>query len=180
MNITHTISDLKSRFSQGNRDARRNPWFLAWIGLVAVFLSVNLLFVVFAVYSNPGLVTEDYYEQGRDYEQNAIKLQAARDAVDWTTRFEMPERIVTGSSASFRFTAVDAIGLPIRNADVRIHAYRPSDAAADFVTDLDRITDGLYQGRLQFDLPGIWDVTVHVSQGELVIQENRRIRVEVP
>ena len=87
MNISQAFASFKrgswlSNFSQSNSEARRNPWFIGLLGLVAVFLSVNIVFVAFAIQSNPGLVTDDYYEKGRDYENNVITRIKARNRLN--------------------------------------------------------------------------------------------------
>ena len=60
--LNHLISNITRKYSQSSTEGKRNPWVIGWFGLVAVFLSVNAVFVVLAVVSSPGLVVEDYYE----------------------------------------------------------------------------------------------------------------------
>lgn len=180
MNLAHTIAHFKNRYSQEHREARRNPWFLAWMGLVVVFLAVNAAFVVTAMVTSPGLVAEDYYEQGRAYEQTAITRLAAQNQLGWETRLEVPQRIVTHGADVYRFSAVDARGVPVTDAEVNIMAYRPSDADADFRTPLTEIAPGLYQANLSFALPGIWDLNINVTRGDDSYQQTQRISVLTP
>jgi len=180
MQISTTLTRLKQRYSQSNNEALRNPWVLAWLGVVVAFLSVNGLFVVLSITSNPGLVVENYYEQGRVYEQNAIQLFAARNALRWETKLEIPERILAHSPGTYRFAAVDARGISITDADVQLTAYRPSDAGADFITRLEPLAPGLYQAVIDLPLPGVWDLNIHVSHGEDVYQQSHRITVHAP
>ena len=180
MDISHTISSLRSRYSQSNSAALRNPWVLGWIAMVCVFLAVNALFVVLAVASNPGLVVEDYYEQGQQYEKHALKLLAARNALKWETNLEVPRSVRVAQADVYRFSAVDARGLPIRDAQVKLLAYRPSDAAADFVSQLEQIGPGLYQARISFPLPGAWDLNVKVRHGDDDYETSHRIAVKAP
>ena len=76
--VSNFFNKVSKRYSQSNTDGKRNPWVIGWFGLVVVFLSVNAVFFVLAVISNPGLVVEDYYEQGRQYEKNAINAGDAQ------------------------------------------------------------------------------------------------------
>jgi nitrogen fixation protein FixH len=175
-----TLARLKQRYSQSNPEALRNPWVLAWMGVVAVFLSVNGLFVVLAVASNPGLVVENYYEQGRAYEQNAQQILAARNALRWETKLEIPERILAKSPGTYRFSGVDSRGVPLADADVQLTAYRPSDAGADFTTHFDPFAPGLYQAVIDLPLPGVWDLNVRISRGADVYQQSHRITVHAP
>ena len=180
MAIAQALSSFRKRYSQGNNEATRNPWFLALLGLIAVFLMVNLVFVVFAVTSNPGLVSDDYYEQGREYEKNVVTRITARDNLNWETKFELPEQIYSNTPDVFRFSAVDARGVSIMDADVKFVLYRPSDAGADFEQTVNQLAPGLYQSELTLPLPGIWDLHIKVRHGEDVYHHSHRINVLTP
>ncbi|WP_455219289.1 FixH family protein [Kaarinaea lacus] len=182
MTLTHKlnslISHLGSKYSQSNTEGKRNPWVIGWFGVVAVFLAVNAVFIVLAVVSNPGLVVEDYYEQGRQYEKNAIKRLTAHNKLQWQSKLEIPEAVTLNTVDTYRFSAVDSRGLPIRDADVQVVAYRPSDAGADFTTTLEPIAPGLYQASLSFPLPGIWDLNIKVQRGDDRLEMVQRLSVQ--
>jgi nitrogen fixation protein FixH len=182
MTLTHKlnsfINNLSRKYSQSNTQGKRNPWVIGWFGIIAVFLGANAIFIVLAVVSSPGLVVKDYYEQGRQYEKNAIKLLAMRDKLQWDSKLEIPETITLNTADKYRFSATDARGLPVRDADVRIIAYRPSDAGADFGTALHAIAPGLYEASLSFPLPGIWDLNVKVQHGEDRLELVQRLTVQ--
>lgn len=180
MAIAQTIVDFKKRISQDSSEALFNPWFLSLLAVIAVFLIVNVVFVIFAVTSNPGLVADDYYEQGREYEKNVVTRLTARNNLKWETKFEMPQKIYTNSPARYQFSAVDARGVSIMDADVSFVLYRPSDAGADFSQVLDQVGAGLYQTSLAFPLPGIWDLNIKVKHGEDVYHHTYRINVLTP
>lgn len=177
MNINQTISNVLKKYSQSNPQAMRNPWVIAWIGVVVVFLSVNILFFIVAWVSSPGLVVQDYYEQGRQYEKNALKIMAAQNQLNWETRLELPQSIVRNNPDVYRFSAVDSRGLPIKGAQVDLFAYRPSDASADFVTPLQEIAPGLYQADIGFPLPGAWDLQLKVRSDDTDYQMAHRVSV---
>lgn len=171
------IDRISKKYSQSSTEGKRNPWVIGWFGIVAVFLGVNAVFIVFAVTSNPGLVVEDYYEQGRQYEKNAIKRLAAHNNLRWESKLETPEVITLNKPDTYRFSAVDARGLPIRDANVQVVAYRPSDADADFTTTLQPVAPGMYQGSLSFPLPGVWDLTIKIQRGEDRLELVKRLSV---
>lgn len=158
----------------------RNPWFLAFLGIIAVFLTVNMIFVAFAVSSNPGLVSDDYYEEGREYEKNVVSQITARNKLNWESKLEIPQRITINTPGTYRFSAVDSRGVSIMDADVKFIIYRPSDANADFVKPVEQIAPGLYQTQLEFSLPGVWDINLKVTRGEDVYHQSRRISVLAP
>jgi nitrogen fixation protein FixH len=180
MNISQTFINLRRKYSQSNREAMRNPWFLGWLVLLATFLSVNAVFVILAITSNPGLVVQDYYQQGRQYEQHVLERIAAEKNLRWTTRLEIPKTIVRDLEDVYRFSIEDVRGLPVNNALVKLVAYRPSDAEADFVTTLQESTPGLYEGDLRFSLPGVWDLKVEVQSDADQYEMSHRIFVLNP
>jgi nitrogen fixation protein FixH len=177
MNINQTLTHLRQKYSQSNPQAMRNPWVIGWLAVVVVFLAVNLMFFIVAWVSSPGLVVQDYYEQGRQYEKNALKIMAAQNQLNWETRLEIPQAIVRNSADVYRFSAVDSRGLPIKGARVNLFAYRPSDAGADFTTPLEEIAPGLYQADIGFTLPGVWDLQVRAQRDEDVYQMSHRVSV---
>jgi nitrogen fixation protein FixH len=163
--------------SQDNKSAFRNPWVLGWLGLLVTVVAVNVVFIVTAFRTSPGLVDESYYEQGRDVEKNFQQKLEARNRLGWDIRLNSPEEIVLGRSATYTLNVVDRIGLPLKDAVVTMHAYRPSDAAADIRAEMERINNGIYQTSLNLPLKGIWDLRVKISKGEDELELERRITV---
>ncbi len=180
MAIAQNLSNLRKRYSQDNPQAMRNPWVLAGMGMVSTFLLVNAVFIYYAITTSPGLVVEDYYDQGRDYENNVMKIMAAQNALNWETKLAIPGRIFTERADTFRFSAVDSRGVPIMDADVSVVAYRPSDADADFKVRLNQAAPGQYQALIAFPLPGIWDLNITVVNGEDTFNMSHRISAHLP
>ena len=164
--------------SQQSKQASRNPWVLGWVLFVLVVLAVNVGLIVVAQTSNPGLVDKNYYDHGRDFEQNSRTKIAARARLAWETRLEIPERIAMAQPAPLRFTVVDNQGLPVTDADVIVTAYRPADAAADFKVTLQHHASGRYQAETIFPLKGAWDLMVHAKRGVDEYDLTRRIAVQ--
>lgn len=175
--MTKVAEHSDQGFSQSNRSAMRNPWVVGWIALVAIVLSVNVFMISMAFLTSPGLVTEDYYEKGQDYEKTINSRLAAREALGWDLNLEMDHKPVLNRPALFRVTAADKVGLPLRGAEVKVHAYRPSDAGADFEAVLEEGMRGQYAGEVTFPLKGIWDLQVSISHGDDRYEVSRRISV---
>lgn len=163
--------------SQNSKSAWRNPWVLGMLALIVSVIAVNAGFILMAIKSNPGLVDNKYYDHGRNYEQNILKQNAARNSLGLEAKFETPEHITIKQPGVFRFSAIDKHGLPFAKAEVSVTAYRPSDAAADFVVQMHNIADGLYQADISFPLKGTWDLIVKVKRGEDNAELTRRISV---
>ena len=175
MNIVQMIQKIRTQYSQDDPRAMRNPWVIGWLVVVAVFLLVNGVFIVLSVTTNPGLVVENYYEQGRQYEQHAVELLAARQALRWETKLDVPEQVWVNKTDTYRFSVVDARGLPVANARVELIAYRPSDAAADFSVNMEEADSGRYQADMLLPLPGVWDLNLRISRGQERYELTRRI-----
>lgn len=164
--------------SQDNKDALRNPWVLGWLGLLVVVVTVNIIFIVTAINTNPGLVKEDYYEKGRYHDDNYDKKLETRNRLGWTITQQYPAKIVQGVPANYSVNVLDKIGNPLKGATVTLHAYRPSDASADHITEMTAIADGVFQTKLGFPLKGAWDINITIKQGEELIEEpSQRINV---
>lgn len=170
---------MRSNISQSNKRAFRNPWVIGWIALVAIVLGVNAAMITLAVVTNPGLVSEDYYEQGRDFERNLHQRVAARNALGWEMRLDIPETLRSARRETLRFTAVDKHGLPLEKLKVKLIGYRPSDASADFSTDLDAFGGGIYQASVNFPLKGMWELTLQAEhEGQHYNLIHKRLMVQ--
>jgi len=179
MNITQSMKAICKKTSQSNSEALRNPWGLTILGIMATFITVNVIFIIVAFVSSPGLVVENYYEAGRAYEKNALKMLAAtQNTRNWETRLDMTREVFIGKENAIRFTAVDHRGLPIDKADVQLVAYRPSDADEDIITPMNEIAPGLFEAVITFPLKGIWDVNIKLQQGSNKFELAKRISVK--
>lgn len=161
--------------SQDSKQAMRNPWVLGWLGLLATVLAVNAVFIVTAFKTSPGLVDNKYYEKGRDVEKNFHKKMEARSRLGWDIRLQAPSQIVVGQNHNYSVNIVDKVGMPVSDAQVKLQAYRPSDASADIIVPMESVTGGVYQARINLPLKGIWDLKVQVGHGEDELDISRRI-----
>jgi len=156
----------------------RNPWVLGWIGLVITVLGVNLTFVWLAVTTNPGLVSEDYYDRGQHYE-HTLASRLAKDP-GWTMRPDFPDDARPGETTTVRVVLVDRAGQPVNPDQVTFYAYRPSDKGRDFSVPMVAEGLGRYQARVTFPLFGAWDGLIAVRQGEDEFTAGDRIIVARP
>jgi len=166
-------------FSQNNPKAFKNPWVLGWIALVIIVLAVNIGFISLAFITNPGLVDKNYYDNAQDYEENLIKYRNARAALGWTYQADYPPKPLMQQKNLYQLTLVDKAGLPLVDAEIKIIAYRPSDANADFETHLKAMGNGIYQGRLTYPLKGIWEITTKIKHNNDSYDFTRRASVAI-
>ena len=137
--------------------------------------------IYLAIDSNPGLVVEDYYERGQNYEETAFTRQAL--SRNLSLRVDAPLKIKIGQPATFRFTGTNQTGQSIQADVIALHAYRPSDTAADFSIPMTKVPAttkaGIdqYLAETVFPLKGVWDIIITVKQGD--IEHNVPTRITV-
>lgn len=158
--------------------AWRSPWVIGWVGLVVVVLGVNLTMVVLAVATNPGLVNDNFYERGQDYEKTLMS-RLARDP-GWTLSADFPSDIKVSEPTWLRVFLVDKAGQPVSPEAVTFFAYRPSDKAMDFSRPMVEEAKGRYAAQVTFPLFGAWDTLVAVEQGGDEYTTGARISVARP
>lgn len=153
----------------------RSPVVLVWSALLLAFFVANGVFIYLALNNNPGLVVDDYYERGQDYEKNMLKRMAADPG--WQMRIELVSQPVVKEPSSIRFYLADAQGQMLVPDSVQVFAYRPTDAAYDFNQPMSDLTNGVYQAEIKFPLPGIWDMLVVVTQEGAEYSQAQRVNV---
>jgi nitrogen fixation protein FixH len=158
--------------------ALRSPWVLAWLGLLVTVLAVNLVFIYFAITTNPGLVNANYYERGQEYEKTMIS-RLARDP-GWLMRADIPQPLTVGVEESIRLVLVDRAGQPVDVDEATFFAYRPSDVSRDFSIPMIREGEGRYLVRTSFPLIGVWDTLIAVKTGEDEYSVGERVNVARP
>lgn len=146
------------------QSAWRSPWVIAWVGLLVTFILVSGFRIYLAIQTNPGLVHNDYYERGQEYEQNRLK-KMARDP-GWNMQLEAPEAVDIGKPAHYRFRVTDRSGTPVTPDSVTFYVYRPSDAKQDFSVPMQQTGIGVYEAEVTFPILGLWDILVSVKNGE--------------
>lgn len=157
--------------------AWRSPWVIAWVAMVVIFFTMNVIMIYMATDNNPGLVVDDFYERGQDYEKNMLKRQA-RDP-GWEMRIVLPKKIEVGQPVTCRFKISDQAGQPVSPDAVIFYAYRPSDKDADFSLPMQQVEPGIYETEVIFPLLGAWDTLVSAKQGEDEFNTPKRIGVGI-
>lgn len=164
--------------SQNSNHAFRNPWVLGMLGFILVVVGINVFFITTAINTSPGLVDKNYYEKGRYFEQSIEQRREMVSRLGWDMRVQVPEEIIMNQRTTVYMNVVDRVGMPLEGASAQLHAYRPSDANADFTVEMTPYAPGIFSADVSFALRGIWDLKVLVSQGEDNIEERRRISVQ--
>ena len=165
--------------SQNNKQAMRNPWVIGWLSSLIVVVIVNTAFIVTAYKTNPGLVMENYYEQGRNYERTVLQLIDARDSLEWDVSMEVGSVLVS-EPATLIVTVLNRKGEAVTGLSGQLQLYRASNQSHDQVVSLSEVESGLYQARYTLVLQGIWDLILTISsdKGDYVVEQRINVIAE--
>ncbi|OUR74366.1 hypothetical protein A9Q78_00545 [Methylophaga sp. 41_12_T18] len=162
--------------SQKNSEALKNPWVLGLLLFLFTFLSANAVFIYLAFTSPPNLVVEDFYERGEVYEQTQKRIEKEK-AMGWTGLIMTPTRTRVNQVQTYEILLQGKNSVGLNLDSVTLHAYRPSDARADFSAEMQKQQVGLYSSDISFNLPGIWDLIVEAKVGEQEFLTTKRITI---
>jgi nitrogen fixation protein FixH len=144
--------------------AWRSPWVIGWIVMVTLVFGVNAFMVYKAFTTSSGLVNQDPYDRGMEYERHLI-ARMMRDP-GWTIHPDVPLDIKPDVPTAIRASLVDKSGQPVSAERVTFYAYRPSDSKRDFAATMKEETKGHYVVEVSFPLYGFWDGIVAVQEGQ--------------
>lgn len=151
--------------SQESKRGLRNPWFLGMMGMIAVVLGVNGVFIWLSVQNRPALVDRGYSVKDRKSDDAARSQIEAHRALAWKTTVKQPKAVATNQPAAYEIGVVDRSGAPV-SGTMEVMAYRASDAGRDFTTAFRETSPGNYQGYISFPLKGFWELRIRIRRGE--------------
>lgn len=176
-NQEHPMSESQPFFSQNNKQAFRNPWVIGWLAILLLVIMVNAAFIITAFMTNPGLVDEDYYEKGQDFERTMRTRIADRERLGWQIDLKTSEQIIANKTTTIHIDLKNRDGALIHADAVILNAYRPSDVTADFRQPMENLAPGRFVTTIKFPLKGVWDITAVVKSGDDSLDIARRINV---
>lgn len=125
-------------------------WLVA-IAFFGVIIGVNIWLAVVSATSWTGMVVEDSYIAGQQFETNRIAHEA-QQAAGWKPTF-------TYTSGLARLLIVDGAGNPVDLGDVSVQINRPVGGHDDQVLKLEAAPTGGYQASVHLD-KGVWEAMV--------------------
>lgn len=161
--------------SQKNNQPLKNPWVLGMLAFIVIFLTANTALIYLAFKSPPNLVVADFYERGKRYQDTQKRIEQEK-ALGWTGFIASTKtRVNQIQTYDVLIQGMNSAALDLDS--VIFHAYRPSDANADFSKEMTFKQPGIYTADLAFDLAGIWDVIVVAKQGEQEFLITKRVSI---
>ncbi len=133
------------------------PWLFP-MGL-ALVVAVNMVLLLFALRSSPGLVVTNAYERGRSYDVE-IERSEAQDALGWVLdiRHDSGAGRIVGRLAYTQ-------GGYIPGLVVSAIADRPIGRLAAIDVPLSAVGSARYAGSFRPEARGAWDITVIAQDG---------------
>jgi len=167
---------------QDTRDwsiAWKNPFVIAWFVILLIVLTVNFFMVSMAIVTNPGLVIDDYYEQGKRMDV-ILAEQRRMEQIGWQLEIDMPV-LKEGESKHITLNVLDKESNPISVDTAILYFYRPSDRTLDGKIEMKPLSGtGQYEQEFSLPLKGKWDLIMEVTQGETRFNIGRSIMVQDP
>jgi len=150
--------------SQENKDSWHNPWFLGMVGVVVTAVLVNVVLIGYALHGRSTLVFYEYNTKDRKSDTETIGNIKTQKALAWKFTIKLPKTVVLGTPASYEIDVDDRLGAPV-SGDMKVVAYRASDASKDFPITFREVSSGKYQGYISFPLKGYWELHMRVTRG---------------
>ena len=153
----------------------KNPWFLGVLILIGIALAGTIWMAVIAGSTSPGLVSEEYYEKGKNYFHEVPKETTAPG---WRLNLLVPPTAKVGVAQNYRLYVIDEAGQPVSTATITLYAYRPSDAKADFSVKMVKSDVGTFVASMSFPLPGTWDLIAQVESSGKQLEITQRVFIQ--
>jgi len=167
---------------QDTRDwsvAWKNPFIIAWVTILLIVLTVNFFMVSMAIVTNPGLVIEDYYEQGKRMDV-ILAEQRRMEKLGWQLEVDMPI-LSEGKAQQVKLAVKDKENNAFDVDSAILYYYRPSDRKLDGEITMTKVPGtGLYEQTLTLPLKGKWDLIMEVTKGDQRYNIGRSIMVQDP
>ncbi|MEA1988078.1 MAG: FixH family protein [Pseudomonadota bacterium] len=167
---------------QDTRDwsvAWKNPFVIGWVVILFIVLAVNFFMVSMAIVTNPGLVVDDYYEQGKRMDV-ILAEQKKMEQIGWQLEVDMPI-LSEGKSDQVKLSVKDKEGKALEVETAILYFYRPSDRNLDGQIVMNKVGGtGLYEQTFTLPLKGKWDLIMEVTKGDIRFNVGRSIMVQDP
>ncbi len=148
------------------------PYF--FFTFFAVIFAVNFFYIYISQKSWRGVVTEDSYRKGLQYN---LALESAEKQKNLGWKMEIKYSNSGKKSGAISIKLKDKNRSQISDAILYINFKRPTQEGFDFTQKLQNF-DGIYKSDLSFPLKGQWDFEVVATKGEDVFQEVKRYVVQ--
>lgn len=135
-----------------------------------VVAAVNAVFIYKALSTQPGVVDENYYEEGLHYDRELEKAERmAGLGLDQKAEYE---------NGTLRWRILGADRKPLANAKVTAHFIRTVQDGYDFAIELPYKGEGLYEAPAEAPLKGLWTVKLEAQWDTQHYQTEKQIVIK--
>lgn len=141
------------------------PWyFVAFFLVIAI---VDGIFVTVATSTHTGVVTENAYKKGLNYNET-IAASDQQNKLGWDAQ-------IAYAKPALSFSLKDANNAAIIGAKVTAHITRVTQSGHEFTLPLTDNKDGTYSHNVAFPLKGLWNVGITAQWKQQNYQKSKRI-----
>ena len=148
------------------------PYF--FFAFFFVSISVNIFYIYLSKKTWSGVVTEDSYQKGMQYNKFFADAKKQKE-LGW--QIKLSYQNLGAAQGDLEIFLRDKNGKEIRDAEIAIYFKRPTNAGADFVEKI-KFTDAGYKAKITFPLRGQWDFIINATKDKNVLQESKRYVVQ--
>lgn len=138
----------------------------------AVVIAVNVFFVYISKQSWRGVVTEDAYQKGINYNKT-IEQVKKQEELGWQVKV----RYEGAKNGVMMINVFDRKGKVINDANIYVEFRRPTQEGYDFAQAIP-MSGGIYISKINFPLLGQWEAQIVVNRNGEVFQEVKRYVIQ--
>jgi len=171
--MTQDTKQSKPEEAGPSRFRHKIFWLLA--GIFTTYIVLNTVMFWVSLEGRPDLVSKDYYERSKTYDQELTQRETSRQ-LGWRISLIPPGDETT----SLAVWITDRSGAPLQGLTGELRAYRPSDASLDQSLPLNEspAEPGMYRTAPAALQKGLWEFTVSLNRGDAAFAETIRHKVK--
>jgi nitrogen fixation protein FixH len=141
---------------------------LYFVLFFSTIIILDSIFIYLAVSTQTGLVTDQAYERGLDFNKT-LSIAENQPNISQTFLYQDGKLI---------WEIAEKSGKPIDNAIVSANVIRPVIEGYDFYIEFKHVKNGLYQASPDFPLKGLWRLKLQCKWGDKQYQSSQEIIVK--
>lgn len=142
---------------------------MMFAAFAAVVVSVNAFFIYNGITTFPGLVVEDYYERGRDFNDTLAKAET-QSHLGWRSQVSLVPQ-TTGETLMTLIMDHPDTQEPLSGLKVEAHLKRPIHDKEDRIISLTMVAPGVYAHTFDETLSGRWLIDLKAMNDQADLYE---------
>jgi nitrogen fixation protein FixH len=135
-----------------------------------IVIAVNTYYIYISQKTWRGVVTENSYKKGLNYNQTIAEVKKQKE-LGWKTKIKFTNQ--KNQIGILQVFLSDKNGKEIKDANVKVKLLRPTQIGFDFEENLE-FRNKNYQKKIVFPFAGQWDFEIIVLKNDEVFQQVKR------